>query len=56
MMEMPLLTLDIDFPIPTYVILKDETLSPELKEHFAGITNVTIVTDVDYIQFKDLIV
>ncbi|KNB43884.1 hypothetical protein JH06_2165 [Blastocystis sp. subtype 4] len=48
--------LNIDFPIPTYVVLKDETLSPELKDHFAGMTNVTIVTDVDYIQFKDLIV
>ena len=55
-MDRSFLSLDIDFPIPTYVVLKDETLSPELKDHFAGMTNVTIVTDVDYIQFKDLIV
>lgn len=53
---MSLLSIDIDFPIPTYVILKDETLSPELKEHFKGMPNVTVVTDVDYIQYKELTV
>lgn len=53
---MSLLIVDIDFPIPTYVILKDETLSPELKENFMGMPNVTVVTDVDYIQYKELTV
>lgn len=42
------------FPIPTYIVVKDDIISPEYMVQLRAIPNLTIVTDVTYLSVLGL--
>ena len=50
--------MDIDqstvFPIPTYVVLKDDIVSDSLMSQMSKLPNLTVIQKPSIISFKDL--
>lgn len=44
----------ISFSLPTYVVLKDDIVSDELREQLSKVKNLTLVTDVSVQTINDL--
>ena len=42
------------FPIPTYIVVKDDIISPEYMVQLRAIPNLTVVTDVTYLSVLGL--
>ena len=44
----------VQFPIPTYIVPKDDVISEELLTQLKSLPNVHVILGVEYIQFKEL--
>ena len=44
----------ISFSLPTYVVLKDDIVSDELREQLSKVKNLTLVTDVSVQTINNL--
>lgn len=44
----------IAFPIPTYIILKDDVISPALQEQLSKVPNLSLISAVEYLSVNSL--
>lgn len=53
-MESDRIDSSISFSLPTYVVLKDDVISDELRDQLSKVKNLTLVTDVSFQTINDL--
>lgn len=53
-MESDRIDSSISFSLPTYVVLKDDVISDELRDQLSKVKNLTLVTDVSFQAINDL--
>ena len=53
-MESDRIDSSISFSLPTYVVLKDDVISDELRDQLSKVKNITLVTDVSFQTINDL--
>lgn len=54
LIQSDLLDSTIAFPIPTYIILKDDVISPALQEQLSKVPNLSLISAVEYLSVNSL--